>query len=110
MECARCLACVAKLDNVQHILRTTQRRTKMNHPLTGNLRDFSDGDLQKKITELGKRLVFAHQTGNAQMIGQLEMIMEDYRQESIRRDRERTEKANEASGDKGKNWDDLIDI
>jgi len=38
------------------------------------------------------------------------MIMEDYRQESIRRDRERTEKANEASGDKGKNWDDLIDI
>jgi hypothetical protein len=79
----------------------------MNHPLTGNLRDFSDGDLQKKITELGKRLVFAHQTGNAQMIGQLELLMEDYREESMRRDRERMEKMQENNG---KDWDDLIDV
>ena len=78
----------------------------MNHPLTGNLRDFSDGDLQKKITELGKRLVFAHQTGNAQMIGQLELLMKDYREESMRRDRERMEKMQENNG---KDWDDLID-
>ena len=80
----------------------------MNHPLSGNLRDFSDSDLQKKITELGKRLVFAHQTGNAQMIGQLEMLMEDYREESLRRDRERLEKMQESN--KGKDWDDLIDV
>lgn len=80
----------------------------MNHPLTGNLRDFSDSDLQKKITELGKRLVFAHQTGNGQMIGQLEMLMEDYREESLRRDRERMEKMQESN--KGKDWDDLIDV
>ena len=80
----------------------------MNHPLTGNLRDFSDSDLQKKITELGKRLVFAHQTGNGQMIGQLEMLMEDYREESLRRDRERLEKMQESN--KGKDWDDLIDV
>jgi len=79
----------------------------MNHPLTGNLRDFSDGDLQKKITELGKRLVFAYQTGNAQMIGQLEMLMEDYREESMRRDRERMAKMQESNG---KDWDDLIDV
>jgi len=79
----------------------------MNHPLTGNLRDFSDSDLQKKITELGKRLVFAHQTGNAQMIGQLEMLMGDYREESLRRDRERLEKMQENNG---KDWDDLIDV
>ena len=79
----------------------------MNHPLTGNLRDFSDGDLQKKITELGKRLVFAHQTGNAQMIGQLELLMEDYREESMRRDRERMEKMQENNG---KDLDDLIDV
>ena len=80
----------------------------MNHPLTGNLQDFSDSDLQKKITELGKRLVFAHQTGNAQMIGQLEMLMEDYREESLRRDRERMAKMQESN--KGKDWDDLIDV
>jgi len=79
----------------------------MNHPLTGNLRDFSDSDLQKKITELGKRLVFAHQTGNAQMIAQLEMLMGDYREESMRRDRERMAKMQESNG---KDWDDLIDV
>jgi len=79
----------------------------MNHPLTGNLRDFSDSDLQKKITELGKRLVFAHQTGNAQMIAQLEMLMGDYREESMRRDRERMAKMQENNG---KDWDDLIDV
>ena len=79
----------------------------MNHPLTGNLRDFSDSDLQKKITELGKRLVFAHQTGNVQMIGQLEMLMGDYREESMRRDRERMAKMQENNG---KDWDDLIDV
>lgn len=79
----------------------------MNHPLTGNLQDLSDNDLQKKITELGKRLVFAHQTGNAQMIGQLEMLMEDFREESIRRDRERMAKMQENNG---KDWDDLIDV
>ena len=101
------LACVAKLGNVQCILRTEKGRTKMNHPLTGNLQDLSDTDLQKKITELGKRLVFAHQTGNAQMIQQLEMLMQDYREVSQNRDRQRTEKMQDNNG---KDWDDLIDV
>lgn len=79
----------------------------MNHPLTGNLRDLSDSDLQKKITELGKRLVFAHQTGNAQMIQQLEMLMQDYRDVSQERDRERMKKMQDNNG---KDWDDLIDV
>ena len=82
----------------------------MNHPLTPNLRDISDADLQKKLTELGKRLVFGHQTGNSQMIIQLELMMEDYREESLRRDRQRMQQNNENSADKGKNWDDIIDI
>tara|TARA_E500000318_G_scaffold17750_2_gene18049 strand:+ start:949 stop:1188 length:240 start_codon:yes stop_codon:yes gene_type:complete len=79
----------------------------MNHPLTGNLQDLSDSDLQKKITELGKRLVFAHQTGNAQMIQQLEMLMQDYREVSQERDRERMKKMQDNNG---KDWDDLIDV
>ena len=79
----------------------------MNHPLTGNLQDLSDSDLQKKLTELGKRLVFAHQTGNAQMIQQLEMLMQDYRDVSQERDRERMKKMQDNNG---KDWDDLIDV
>jgi len=82
----------------------------MNHPLTPNLRELSDADLLKKQTELQKRIIYGHQTGNANLISQVELMLNDYREESMRRDRERFEKANEAAGDKGKNWDDLIDI
>ena len=82
----------------------------MNHPLTPNLRELSDADLQKKQGELQKRILYGHQTGNANMISQVELMLSDYREEAMRRDRERVEKANEAAGDKGKNWDDLIDI
>ena len=99
-----------KLDNFQYILRTTKGRAKMNHPLTPNLRELSDTDLMKKQGELQKRIIYGHQTGNANLISQVELMLDDYREESMRRDRERTQKANETAEDKGKNWDDLIDI
>jgi hypothetical protein len=82
----------------------------MNHPLTPNLRELSDADLLKKQSELQKRIIYGHQTGNSNMISQVELMLNDYREESMRRDRERTEKANDAAENKGKNWDDLIDI
>jgi len=82
----------------------------MNHPLTPNLRELSDADLLKKQSELQKRIVYGYQTGNSNMISQVELMLNDYREESMRRDRERTEQAMETAGEKGKNWDDLIDI
>jgi hypothetical protein len=82
----------------------------MNHPLTPNLRELSDTDLLKKQTELQKRMIYGHQTGNSNMISQVELMLEDYREEAMRRDRERTQQANETADGKGKNWDDLIDI
>ncbi len=82
----------------------------MNHPLTPDLRQLSDADLLKKQGELQKRILYGHQTGNINLISQVELMLTDYREESMRRDRERTEKANEAVDNKGKNWDDLIDI
>jgi hypothetical protein len=69
----------------------------MNHPLTPNLRELSDADLMKKQTELQKRIIYGHQTGNANLISQVELMLNDYREESMRRDRERFEKANEAA-------------
>jgi len=82
----------------------------MNHPLTPNLRELSDSDLLKKQSELHKRIIYGHQTGNANLISQVELMLDDYREESMRRDRERTAQANETAEGKGKNWDDLIDI
>jgi len=80
----------------------------MSHPLTPNLSELSDADLLKKQGELQKRIIYGHQTGNANLISQVEMMLDDYREESMRRDRQRTEKANETNN--SKNWDDLIDI
>jgi hypothetical protein len=55
-------------------------------------------------------MIYGHQTGNSNMIGQLELMLNDYRAESQRRDYKRYEEANENAESKGKNWDDLIDI
>ena len=110
MECARCLANMAQLDNIQYILWTAKGRTKMNHPLTPDLSQLSDSDLMKKQTELQKRMIYGHQTGNSNMISQLELMLNDYRAESQRRDHKRYQEENENAESKGKNWDDLIDI
>ena len=64
----------------------------------------------KKQSELQKRMIYGHQTGNANMIWQVELMLNDYREELMRRDRERTTQATETAEGKGKNWDDLIDI
>jgi len=82
----------------------------MNHPLTPNLRELSDADLLKKISELQKRHAQSWQFGNAQLAQQVEMLLEDYKEEQGRRDRERWEKMAEQQKDKGKDWDDLIDV
>lgn len=82
----------------------------MNHPLTPDLTQLSDADLLKKIGELQKRVLYGHQTGNLHMVQQVELMLNDYREESMRRDRERMQQANQSADEKGKNWDDLIDI
>lgn len=79
----------------------------MNHPLTGNISELSDADLQKKVSELQKRMMFGYQMGNEQMIHQIEMLLGDYKEEMARRDRERMEKLQQNDG---KDWDDLIDV
>jgi hypothetical protein len=82
----------------------------MNHPLTPDLSQLSDSDLMKKQTELQKRMIYGHQTGNSNMISQIELMLNDYRAESQRRDYNRYQEENENAESKGKNWDDLIDI
>ena len=53
----------------------------MNHPLTPNLRELSDTDLMKKQSELQKRIIYGYQTGNSNMISQVELMLNDYREE-----------------------------
>lgn len=55
------------------------------HPFTPDLTQVSDADLQKKHTELITKLNASYRMGNAALIGQLQMIIDDYNQEISRR-------------------------
>ena len=51
------------------------------HPLSPNLTELSDVELQKKHSELVTRLTHAYRYGQTQMVQQVQMILEDYQGE-----------------------------
>jgi len=57
----------------------------MEHPLVGDLKELSLEELQKKVSELNKRISFAYRTGNQALLGQLQMVMEAYNNEYQRK-------------------------
>lgn len=73
----------------------------MEHPLIGSLAGLKDEELQNKISELNSKLLQAHRMGNQQLIGQVHMALETYRNHYQERQRQQ----NKDSGQ-----DDKIDI
>ena len=72
----------------------------MEHPLIGNLDEFTAEQLLDKITELNRKLTIAMRMGNAYLCNQLRMAIESHQvkyQEKIR-------------GNPDTNFDDVIDI
>ena len=55
------------------------------HPLTPNLSEETDADLQKKHGELTSRLNAAYRMGSYELISQVQMILDDYTEELNRR-------------------------
>lgn len=51
----------------------------MEHPLIGNLDQFTADELGIKVNELNNKLNIAMQTGNAHLCNQLRMAIETYR-------------------------------
>jgi len=51
----------------------------MKHPFINDLSDKSLDDLQNVISGLMTKLTFAHRTGNAPLIHQLNMAIESYK-------------------------------
>lgn len=51
------------------------------HPLTPNLKELKDDELQKKITELTMKLQQAVRFGNNSIIWQMQTLLEDFREE-----------------------------
>lgn len=73
----------------------------MEHPLIGSLASLKDEELQNKISDLNSKLMQAYRMGNPQLIGQVQMALETYRNHYQERQRQQ-------SKDTGQ--DDKIDI
>lgn len=68
----------------------------MEHPFLSSqsLRDKSLEDLQQTINELTSKLTYAYRSRNSAMIGQIQMVMESYRNEYNRKMDELIKKQN----------------
>jgi hypothetical protein len=76
------------------------------HPLAPDLSGLSDNDLQKRMSDLMKRLVFCSQMGQTDSVMQLQMLYEDIQMEVGRRNQLEMEKLQAMSN----NFNSVIDI
>ena len=76
------------------------------HPLSPDLSQLNDTDLHKKYNDLTSRLTQAYRIGPVSIVGQLQMIIEDYKFEIQRRN----QKILDDMAKKGKNLSGIIDI
>jgi len=59
----------------------------MFHPLAEDLTQLSDADLSKKYNELSSRLTQAYRFGQSAMVGQIQLLLQDYQNELSARQR-----------------------
>lgn len=76
----------------------------MIHPLVEDLDSIEDAALEEKILDLTKKYFTAYRLGKPELLTQLEILVNMYRQERTRRNIERTKK--ELGGD----LDQLINV
>ena len=76
------------------------------HPLAPDLSKVSMDELTKKYGDLLKRVTAAYRWGNADMVAQLQMLMQDYQNEM----QLRNQKALEDMEKNSKNFKNIIDI
>ena len=76
------------------------------HPLSPNLTEYSDAELQKKQSDLVARLNYAYKFGNVNMVRQIQMMLEDYQLEIAARHR----KTLEELANKNDKFSGIIDI
>ena len=78
----------------------------MGHPLTPDLSKLTLDELNNKYGDLLKRTTYAYNIGNPDMVQQLQMLLEDYRNEIDIRNRKQLEEMEKNS----KNFKNIIDI
>ena len=76
------------------------------HPLTPNLKDLTDDELLEKYNTLMKRFMQAQRAGSYAVLGQMNMILDDYRYELQRRQQIALQDAQ----NRNPNFKNIIDI
>lgn len=76
------------------------------HPLAPDLTKLTNEELHSKRAELQNRFIFAYRSGNGALVGQLQLLIDDYALEIERRNRKMLEDAAKS----GKDFSDKIDI
>jgi len=77
------------------------------HPLSPDLTNLTDDELQKKYNELNTRINSAYRMGNTDLIMQIQLLLQDYQTEIGTRQRKMMEDLQKRAG---KDFDDIIDI
>ena len=77
------------------------------HPLSPDLTNLTDDELQKKYNELNTRINSAYRMGNSELIMQIQLLLQDYQMEMGARQRKMMEDLQKRAG---KDFDDIIDI
>jgi hypothetical protein len=78
----------------------------MGHPLTPDLSKLTMEEVNSKYNELTKRINYAFRIGQADMVGQLQLLMQDYYEEIQNRSRKQLEEMEKNS----KQFKNIIDI
>ena len=76
------------------------------HPLAPDLSKLSDDELQQKRSELQNRLMFSYRTGNADLVGQIQLLMQNYDTEIQQRNQKLLDQLQKAN----KNFGNIINI
>jgi hypothetical protein len=76
------------------------------HPLAPELSKLTDDELHSKRAELQNKLSFAYRMGHGDLIGQLQMLLDDYGREAEQRNQKMMAEINKNN----KNFKDLINI
>jgi hypothetical protein len=76
------------------------------HPLAPDLSKITDDELHTKRAELQNKLSFAYRMGHGDLVGQLQMLLDDYSREVESRNQKMLNDINKNN----KNFKDLINI
>ena len=78
----------------------------MGHPLTPDLSKLTLDEVTQKYGDLLKRMTYAYRIGQADMVQQLQLLLQDYQEEMDTRNRKQLEDMQKSS----KNFKNIIDI